>query len=54
MGIPQIIMIILMTFNITFGLVNHGKPRTDKYNVWTNLIGCAIEVAILTAGGFFG
>lgn len=54
MGIPQIIMIVVMAANITIGLVYHGKPRTDKYNVWTTLIGCAIEAAILTAGGFFG
>lgn len=54
MGVPQVIMIALMASNITIGLVNHGKSRTDKYNVWTNLIGCAIEAAILAAGGFFG
>ena len=53
MGIPQVVMIALMASNITIGLVNHGKSRTDKYNVWTNLIGCAIEAAILAAGGFF-
>ena len=51
MGIPQVVMIALMASNITIGLVNHGKSRTDKYNVWTNLIGCAIEAAILAAGG---
>lgn len=26
----------------------------QEYNVWTNLIGCAIEATILAAGGFFG
>ena len=54
MGIPQIIMIVVMVINVTIGLVYHGKPRTDKYNFLTTLIGTGIEVAILTAGGFFG
>ena len=54
MGIPQIIMIAVMAVNVTIGLVYHGKPRTDKYNFLTTLIGTAIEAAILAAGGFFG
>ena len=53
MGIPQAIMIAVMTANVTIGFVFHNKPRTDKYNGWTTLIGCAIEAALLTAGGFF-
>ena len=44
MGIPQAIMIAVMAAN---------EPRTDKYNGWTTLIGCVIEAALLTAGGFF-
>lgn len=53
MGIPQAIMIAVMAANVTIGFVFHNKPRTDKYNGWTTLIGCAIEAALLTAGGFF-
>lgn len=54
MGIPQVIMIAFMAANVTLGFVFHNKPRTDKYNGWTTLIGTAIDVALLTAGGFFG
>ena len=54
MGIPQAIMIAVMAANVTIGFIYHNKPRIDKYNGWTTLIGCAIEAAILAAGGFFG
>ena len=50
MGIPQVVMIALMASNITIGLVNHGKLRTDKYNVWTNLIGCVADGRRLLQG----
>lgn len=41
MGIPQAIMIAVMTANVIIGFVFHNEPRTDKYNGWTTLIGCA-------------
>lgn len=53
MGIPQIIMIAVMAANVAVNFIFHNRPRIDKYNGWTTLIGCAIEAALLTAGGFF-
>lgn len=36
MGIPQVIMIAVMTANVTIGFIYHNKPRIDKYNVLDN------------------
>ena len=53
MKAPQIIMIVLWTFNITNSLINHGKPKSGRENFWVSLIGTAISYAILKWGGFF-
>lgn len=53
MGIPQIVMIILMTMSLTNSAIEHGKPN-GEYNFWTSLIGTVIEVLILKWGGFWG
>ena len=50
--LPQIIMIVLLSMDITLGLAFHGKPRPN-YNGWTSLISAIIMVALLYWGGFF-
>lgn len=54
MGIPQIIMIIIMSMNVTINLVENGKPRDGKYSFFGTLFGTGINIAILWWGGFFG
>ena len=54
MGWPQIVMIVIGSIGIGVNLVKHGERRTDKYNVWVSIIGCAIEAIILYFGGFWG
>ena len=54
MGTPQIILLTLMGIGLLLCAYKHGKPRTEKYNIFFNLIEAAILIWILSAGGFFG
>ena len=53
MGIPQIIMIVMLALVLFTNVANHNKPREGKYNAWQALIGIAIQISLLTWGGFF-
>ena len=53
MGIPQIIMIMMMCLVLFINIVEHNKPREGKCNAWQTLVSIAIEVSLLTWGGFF-
>ena len=53
MGIPQIIMIVMLALTLFVSVVEHNKPREGKYNVWQTLVGIAIQISLLTWGGFF-
>ena len=53
MGIPQIIMIVMLALTLFISVVEHNKPREGKYNGWDALIAIAIQVSLLTWGGFF-
>ena len=50
---PQIIWIALVAFSLADAVVNHGKPR-QPYNIYVDLLGTAITIALLWWGGFFG
>jgi LPXTG-motif cell wall-anchored protein len=54
MKAPQIIMIVLLAFNLAIGLCEHGKPKTGTQNFWATLIGCALTAGLLWWGGFWG
>ena len=51
MGIPQIILLLLYATSLGISLSKHGETR--KYDFWSSLIGCIIEVLLLYWGGFF-
>ena len=53
MDYPQITLIVLWA--IGFGVVasKNGQPR-GVYSIWGQLIGLAVNVAILYWGGFWG
>ena len=53
MKAPQIIYICLMVMNVTINLVKHGEPKDGNYNIFTAMIGVAIEYGLLRWGGFF-
>ena len=53
MGIPQVIMIVLLALMLFINIANHNKPREGKYNGWDALIAIAIQISLLTWGGFF-
>lgn len=51
---PQWAMMALVAFCAAFTLAKHGELRPQrKYNFWSDLLGSAIQIAILWAGGFF-
>ena len=53
MGIPQIIMIVMLALTLFISVANHNKPREGKYNAWQALVSIAIQISLLTWGGFF-
>ena len=53
MGAPQIIMIVMMCLVLFINVANHNKPRECEYNAWQALVSIAIQVSLLTWGGFF-
>jgi hypothetical protein len=52
MGLPQIIMIVLLTMGTTIHIVKHGEPRGD-YNMWIGMVALVIEIVLLWWGGFW-
>lgn len=53
MGVPQILMIALLSFSLALSANKHGKDREGKENFWVTLISLAIHVSLLICGGFF-
>lgn len=51
-GVPQIVMLALYLNNFVLSVVHHGEEQ-EPYNVWTTMLGIAINFAILKWGGFF-
>lgn len=52
-GIWQIVFIGLIFINIGIAAGKHGQERTDKWNVWAQIVGSVIDIIILMLGGFF-
>ena len=56
---PQLVMLGLWIYNITYTAVNHGKPKVErdgqphKHNAWTALTGTAIGIWLLYMGGWW-
>ena len=53
MNAPQIIIIVLLAYNVGSSVAKHGKPQ-DDYNGWVSLISAIITASLLWWGGFFG
>lgn len=53
MGWPQFTYIGLMALSVGVTLALHGQPRTGTHNVGYALIGAAISLGVVYAGGFF-
>ncbi|MBR3746336.1 MAG: hypothetical protein IKP64_11755 [Selenomonadaceae bacterium] len=55
MGIPQILMIVLLTANVVVALIRHGEVNVDvrRRNAFYDILGVAIVASILYAGGFW-
>ena len=51
-GIPQVVMLVICLLNVVMSAIHHGEEQ-EPYNVWTTLVGIAINLAILKWGGFF-
>lgn len=51
-GIPQIIWITLVVFNMVYIAINHGKEQ-PPYNAYASLVSIVLQFALLYWGGFF-
>ena len=54
MGTPQIILLVLIGLRLLVEANKHGQARTDKHNIFYQLIDVTILLIILYSGGFFG
>ena len=52
MRAPQIVMIVLLSFSVARGILEHGESD-GKVNFWVSLLGAAITAALLWWGGFW-
>ena len=50
---PQAVMLALYAIILICTAVLHGRPKTDKYNFWTSLLGTFLGFWLLYAGGFW-
>lgn len=50
---PQIVYLGLIVAGLLMAGAKHGEPNTSKHNFWASLIGAAVSVGLLYAGGFF-
>lgn len=48
----QIVVIVLITLNVTINLIFHGEER-GVYNVFTAVLGAMIHFTLLYFGGFW-
>lgn len=53
LGAPQIILLAIYVLNIAVVAAHHGETREENYDVFISLIALAIQLALLTWGGFF-
>ena len=55
MGAPEIIMICIYVFNITYSFMKHGQNRCDEtHNGFLGIFGTLVSIALLYWGGFWG
>lgn len=52
MNWAQIALIVLYAAGIGIAAAKHGEPQPN-YNFWTTLLGTAINIILLTCGGFW-
>lgn len=53
LGPPQIIMLILYLLGLCVGVREHGRLKTGKHSAWTTVLALAINMVLLSWGGFF-
>lgn len=53
LGIPQLVYLAVVTFNLFYAAVHHGEQKDGKYSVWITMIATAIDIALMKWGGFF-
>ena len=53
MKAPQIIMVVLISINLSIELINHGKTEPRTYNVVRELFAEGLLIALLWWGEFW-
>lgn len=51
---PQMLYLAMCVAGLCLETIRHGKPKTEKYDIWTSLIAQTLIWALLWWGGFFG
>lgn len=49
----KVILVIWFSLAAGVSIAQHGKPKTGNYNFIYSFIGMAIEIMLLTIGGFW-
>jgi len=53
MGTPQIVLIALWAIDFGIAIAKHGQPKKENHSGFVTAAAIAINVAVLTWGGFF-
>lgn len=53
MGIPQLIVICLVSYHLLINITKHGESAEVQYNAYTSFVSVCIYLWILIEGGFF-
>jgi hypothetical protein len=52
-GLPEVIMICFMTFNLMTHFHKHGQKEEKEYNMYASVLAEVITLTVLIKGGFF-
>lgn len=50
---PQVVMVVLLSIDLTMYLLKHGEERTGKYSFWVACLCDGVLLWLLIKGGFF-
>ena len=53
MKAPQVVMIALITVEVTAAICRHGEPLTGAHDAWNTMAGMAILAVVLQWGRFW-
>lgn len=49
----KVVLIFLIGFSCLSNICDHGKPKAEKYNAWSGIIGLAVYGVLFYYAGVF-